>query len=54
MINFLLCSNKIPPGMVLMTGTGIIIPVESALERGDIIKTRVPEIGELTNVAKIV
>jgi len=54
MINFLLRSNKIPPGTVLMTGTGIIIPAESALKPGDIVKIRIPEIGELTNVAKIV
>lgn len=52
MINFLLRSNRIPAGTVLMTGTGIIIPAETSLQSGDIVTIRVPEIGELTNIAK--
>ncbi len=54
MVSFLLRSNKIPPGTVLMTGTGVIIPAEAALKPGDIVNIRIPEIGVLTNIAKIV
>jgi len=54
MIGFLLRSNKIPSGSVLMTGTGVIIPAEAALKPEDKVTIRVPEIGELSNVARIV
>jgi 2-dehydro-3-deoxy-D-arabinonate dehydratase len=47
-------ANKVPAGSVLLTGTGIIVPQEAALAPGDIVRIRVPEIGELVNTAAIV
>jgi protein involved in polysaccharide export with SLBB domain len=39
---------------VLLTGTGIIVPEDAALAPGDVVTIRIPEIGELTNQAKVV
>jgi len=54
MVNFLLRSNPVPAGSVLLTGTGIIITQETALVPGDIVSIKIPEIGELSNVASLV
>lgn len=54
MVDFLLCSNPVPAGSVLLTGTGIIVTEESALAPGDIVSLQVPEIGELSNVTSLV
>ena len=53
LIEYLICANRIPCGTVLLTGTGIIVPQEAALAPGDVVTIRVPEIGELSNVAEI-
>jgi 2-dehydro-3-deoxy-D-arabinonate dehydratase len=47
-------ANRVPLGTVLLTGTGIIVPQEAALSPGDIVRIRVPEIGELVNTAAVV
>ena len=52
MVTFLLRSNPVPAGSVLLTGTGIIVTEETALAPGDIVTIRIPEIGELVNVAR--
>lgn len=54
LIEFLLRSNPVPGGSVLLTGTGIIVTEESALAPGDKVTIRVPEIGELVNVTALV
>ena len=54
MIEFLLRSNPVPAGFVLLTGTGIIVTEEAALAPGDVVSIKVPEIGELSNVASLV
>ena len=54
MTKFLLRSNPVPAGSVLLTGTGIIVAEEAALAPGDIVSIRIPEIGELSNVASLV
>lgn len=54
MVEFLLRSNPVPAGSVLLTGTGIIITEETALAPGDIVSLQIPEIGELSNVARLV
>jgi len=54
LIDFLTRSNRIPCGAVLLTGTGIIVPREGALAPGDIVTITVPEIGQLSNTAKLV
>ncbi len=54
LIEYLLRSNPVPPGSVLLTGTGIIVPEDAALAAGDVVTIRVPEIGELSNPAALV
>ncbi len=54
LISFLLRSNPVPAGSVLLTGTGIIVPETAALQPGDVVRIRIPEIGELVNTAATV
>ena len=54
LIEYLLRSNPVPFGSVLLTGTGIIVTEESALAAGDVVSIRIPEIGELRNTAVLV
>jgi 2-dehydro-3-deoxy-D-arabinonate dehydratase len=51
---YLLRANPVPAGSVLLTGTGIIVTEDSALAAGDTVSIRVPQIGELSNVAETV
>jgi 2-dehydro-3-deoxy-D-arabinonate dehydratase len=51
---YLLRANQVPAGSVVCTGTGIIVTEDAALTPGDIVSIRVPQIGELSNVAEIV
>jgi len=53
-VEYLVRSNPVPAGSVLCTGTGIIVTEESALKPGDVVRIRVPEIGELANTCAIV
>jgi 2-dehydro-3-deoxy-D-arabinonate dehydratase len=53
-VSFLTRSNPIPAGSVLCTGTGIIVTEEVALAPGDVVRIKVPEIGELSNPAAVV
>lgn len=53
-VEYLVRSNNVPSGSVLCTGTGIIVTEEVALKPGDVVRIRVPEIGELANTAAIV
>lgn len=51
LIEFLTRSNHVPVGTVVLTGTGIIVPRECALQPGDEVIIRIEEIGELRNRA---
>ncbi len=51
---YLLRANPVPAGSLVCTGTGIIVTEDAALAAGDIVSIRVPQIGELSNVAEIV
>ena len=53
-VEYLVRSNPVPAGTVLCTGTGIIVTEESALHPGDVVRIRVPEIGELANTCATV
>jgi len=53
-VEYLMRSNPVPAGSVLCTGTGIIVTEEVALAPGDVVRIRVPEIGELANTAAVV
>lgn len=54
LVGFLMRANPVPAGSVLLTGTGIVIGEEAALEAGDSVTIRVEQIGELTNRAAVV
>jgi 2-dehydro-3-deoxy-D-arabinonate dehydratase len=47
-------SNEIPTGTVLSTGTGIIQPLGTGLEEGDVVVLSSPELGELSNPVALV
>jgi 2-dehydro-3-deoxy-D-arabinonate dehydratase len=49
LVSWLLRSNEIRTGTVLSTGTGIIQPLGSGLEAGDVATVSCAEIGELSN-----
>lgn len=53
-VGFLLRSNTIRTGTVLSTGTGIIQPLGSGLEAGDIATISCPELGVLANPVALV
>jgi 2-dehydro-3-deoxy-D-arabinonate dehydratase len=54
LVEYLLRSNPVPAGSVVLTGTGIIVKEDSALRAGDIVTIRIAEIGELSNPCAIV
>jgi 2-dehydro-3-deoxy-D-arabinonate dehydratase len=51
---YLVRANPVPVSSVMLTGTGIIVKQDAALQPGDVVTIRVPEIGELRNTADIV
>lgn len=51
LIEYLLRANPVPGGSVLLTGTGIIVTQEAALQAGDVVTITIPEIGTLRNAA---
>ena len=53
MIDCLMCANPVPPGSVLLTGSGIMVNREAALTDGDSVTIRMKPLGELTNVAAV-
>lgn len=49
LVDWLLRDNPVPPGSVLLTGTGIVPPDDFTLAPGQVVEIRVPEIGTLRN-----
>ncbi len=49
LVSWLLKDNVIPPGTVLSTGTGIMVPNELALRDGDQVDIEIQGIGRLSN-----
>jgi 2-dehydro-3-deoxy-D-arabinonate dehydratase len=54
LIDYLTRANHVPAGTVLLTGTGIIVPQDAALQAGDVVRIRVAEIGDLRNGTVVV
>jgi 2-dehydro-3-deoxy-D-arabinonate dehydratase len=46
---WLVRENPVPPGSVLLTGTGLVPPSDFTLEPGHEVEIRVPGIGTLRN-----
>ena len=51
LVEYLTRSNRVPTPTVVLTGTGIIVEQEAALQPGDVCSIRVSEIGTLSNPA---
>jgi 2-dehydro-3-deoxy-D-arabinonate dehydratase len=49
LVDWLRRSNAVPTGTILSTGTGIIQPLGSGLEAGDVVTIACPELGALVN-----
>jgi 2-dehydro-3-deoxy-D-arabinonate dehydratase len=49
LVRWLLRDNPVPPGSVLLTGTGIVPPEDLTLRPGQLVEIRVPGIGTLRN-----
>jgi 2-dehydro-3-deoxy-D-arabinonate dehydratase len=49
LVAFLLRENPVPPGSVLLTGTGLVPPDDLTLEPGQLVEIEVPLIGILAN-----
>ena len=48
LVEWLLRDNPVPPGSVLLTGTGLVPPDDFTLEPGHVVEIHVPEIGTLS------
>jgi 2-dehydro-3-deoxy-D-arabinonate dehydratase len=49
LVAWLVRDNPVPPGSVLLTGTGLVPPDDFTLLPGHVVSIHVPEIGTLTN-----
>jgi 2-dehydro-3-deoxy-D-arabinonate dehydratase len=49
LIEYLTRDNPVPPGTLLLTGTGIIVPPEWALQPGDVVVIEAQDIGRIAN-----
>jgi 2-dehydro-3-deoxy-D-arabinonate dehydratase len=49
LVSWLLRDNPVPPGSVLLTGTGLVPPDDFTLEPGQRVEIHVPGIGTLVN-----
>jgi 2-dehydro-3-deoxy-D-arabinonate dehydratase len=49
LVSYLLLDNPVPPGSVLLTGTGLVPPDDFTLEPAHVVEIRVPGLGTLVN-----
>lgn len=49
LVSWLIRDNPVPPGSVLLTGTGLVPPDDFTLLPGHVVEIHVPEIGSLVN-----
>jgi 2-dehydro-3-deoxy-D-arabinonate dehydratase len=49
LVAWLCRSNTCPPGTLLSTGTGILVPDEHALTEGDVVEITLERVGTLRN-----
>ena len=49
LVGWLLIDNPVPPGSILLTGTGLVPPDSFTLLAGHFVEIRVPQIGTLVN-----
>ncbi len=51
LVTYLFAALEFPPGVLLMTGTGLIPPAEFTLQSGDVVEIEIDGIGRLVNQA---
>ena len=51
LVDYLRRDNPIPAGTVVLTGTGIIVSEEHALQEGDAVEIEIPGLGRISNPA---
>jgi 2-dehydro-3-deoxy-D-arabinonate dehydratase len=49
LVRWMMRDNPVPPGSVLLTGTGLVPPDDYTLAPGHVVRIRIDGIGELTN-----
>lgn len=52
LVDYLRRDNPIPAGTVILTGTGIIVSAEHALQEGDVVEVEITGLGKLANPAR--
>jgi 2-dehydro-3-deoxy-D-arabinonate dehydratase len=50
LVSWLVRDNPVPPGSVLLTGTGLVPPDDYTLESGHVVEIEIEGIGVLANV----
>jgi 2-dehydro-3-deoxy-D-arabinonate dehydratase len=53
LVEWLTTDNPVPPGSILLTGTGLVPPEDFTLRAGYLVEIHVPEIGTLANPVKL-
>jgi 2-dehydro-3-deoxy-D-arabinonate dehydratase len=53
LVAWLLRDNPVPPGSVLLTGTGLVPPDDFTLAPGSRVEIEVPEIGKLVHTVSL-
>ncbi len=51
LVEYLRRANPVPAATVVLTGTGIIVTEDAALQPGDVVTIEIPELGRLSNPA---
>ena len=51
LVEYLRRDNPIPAGTVILTGTGVIVSAEHALQEGDLVEVEIPGLGVIRNRA---
>lgn len=54
LVSYLFRCQVFPDGVILSTGTGIVPPLDTSLEAGDIVSISVDEVGTLTNEVALI
>ncbi len=54
LVDYLWRSNHFPDGVVMLTGTGIVPPVDFTLQAGDVITISIDQISQLVNTVRVV
>lgn len=54
LVEYMMRSNPVPAGSILLTGTRLNLPESAALEAGDLVTIRMEQIGELMNPAMVI